>query len=85
MASVADPRAAGMMLLTARVNAHDVPFHELADRLPWGQLPRYNPGDSIADEAARIYHAELQERARAGDRYAASMLRGHAYNEPSDD
>lgn len=74
-----------MMLLAARVNARDVPFHELADRLPWGQLPRYNPGDSIAQETARAYHAELQERSDAGDRYATSMLAGHAYSEPSDD
>jgi hypothetical protein len=84
MASVADPTAVGTMLLAARAAAPDERLSELADRLPWSELPRFNPGDSIAQEAARAYHAELEERSAAGDRYATSMLKGHAYQEPSD-
>ena len=77
----ADPAAVGAVLLRAREMRPEWPLHQVADHLEWGRMPRYNASDSIATETHRRYHAELQERAAAGDRYATSLLLGQNPND----
>lgn len=84
--AVADPTYVGQWLLSRADHPArgDLRLSEIADTIDWPQMPPYDPGDSIVRETHRRYHDELQERARQGDRYAKSMLLGHAYQEPAD-
>lgn len=84
-----DPQAVGEWLLSQRERYRDMKpfepsFSELADLIPWDSLPEVDKNDSMGTRTAEVYRSELRERAATGDRYAASMLEGEAYDEPGD-
>jgi len=90
-----DPQKLGDFLLTQRDQLNQN-FAETGGSPPLSQLydwfeqrkafaiPDYPKHDSIGVQAAKDYRAELEARAAEGDRYAASMLAGIPYDEPSD-
>jgi hypothetical protein len=75
----------GNKLSELRAASPDKPLSELADML--GRFEHIVAGEtpSLAEQTKQQYQAELRARAESGDRYAASMLAGHAYHEPGDE
>lgn len=76
-----DPQAVGLWFEENR-HRFDTAA-ECADNIPWDSLPHL-ASETLGDEMVGRRRAELEQRAASGDKYAASMLRGLAYDEPGD-
>lgn len=57
---------------------------ELADHYMLADCPDYAHDESTATITRREYREELETRAEEGDRYAASLLRGVQWDEPTE-
>lgn len=82
-----DPQKMGEKLLAARAEKDALgvrwKMSDIYDSGRW-DIPNYDSSETLGSLTAQEYRRELEERAAAGDRYAASMLKGQAYEEPSD-
>jgi hypothetical protein len=75
----------GNKLSELRAASPDKPLSELADMLGGFEHIVADETPSLAEQAKQAYQTELRERAEAGDRFAISMLAGHAFHEPGDE
>jgi hypothetical protein len=78
----ADPTTVGERLLGMRERFRSPALSELADALPWDELPEFVDTHTIAVEAHRKYHDELQARAAQGDHHARNILLGLTNDDP---
>ena len=76
--SLADPEVVGRAIQQRKAG---MSASEAADEIRWNAQPHVPVNDSTAMMTARAYREELEARAAQGDKYAASMLAGEAFNE----
>ena len=78
-----DPQALGMKLLELRQSLPNAPLSKMYDRHEkYLNVPDYDPQPP---DHAKVRQQELEFRAAAGDRYAASLLNGKSLAEDPTD
>lgn len=77
-----DPAAVGSFLAKRRRSAKKRPLSEIADTIPWHELPKYNAAHPTVEITTAQYRRDLEESA---DPHRKDMLRHITEGAPLED